>query len=642
MLRVPPGYNPLDPSAGDSIIFDLYTYNRNGDVVSNDKVTITSAGGTQMINVFDEDGNEISVEFETKLNWVGGITPDRLRAGDQATFATTYAAQLVGRYGASDWPKIFQDDVRSNASLLLEVVSVDDASGSVEFQATANILRLDGTLDTQRGNITLDSNQLKLNSSSGDPLNLIGLDITLDLGLGSGPASRYYKAGDKLVYNISPEEDTGSGYGIPGITNIRVAGTQNPDWPSNWIEYGDNVTVDDTILNYALFDHVSGTVNFRNFYVDEKTGRVYNGSIVLTLGKPLGNVPVNTWLANFTACYVGQVAPGGAKLRDLDKFWDANGKFMLDLPQTLTVTQGLGGRASIVLYADDTLEDVAKKLNGVIGDDLGQGEGIAVGSGVNGPFVSFVNREDALTSESVRGTFVIRSAVAGAGGKLTFSGDEDIIKALSLNTIQREEENTFTIGVTDAHSGMLLESGVKIAGNKLLGMLGSNVDVVFDPMANLDTSWNNLTRSFVFTRGVTAYRTTLHLADNTATLQIGANEGEEMTLHIGDMSASSLGVSNLVITDRESAARSITRADNAIVKVSKQRAKLGAYQNRLEHTVTNLTATAANTVASESRIRDADMTNEMVNFTKLNILSQVENLIAAQANRMSSNILSLL
>jgi flagellin len=134
----------------------------------------------------------------------------------------------------------------------------------------------------------------------------------------------------------------------------------------------------------------------------------------------------------------------------------------------------------------------------------------------------------------------------------------------------------------------------------------------------------------------------IHLADNTTTLQIGANEGEEMMLHIGDMSASSLGVSNLVVTDRDSSARSVTRVDNAIAKVSKQRAKLGAYQNRLEHTVTNLATISTNTSASESRIRDADMTSEMVDFTKLNILSQAGNSMLAQANQMPQNILSLL
>jgi flagellin len=96
-----------------------------------------------------------------------------------------------------------------------------------------------------------------------------------------------------------------------------------------------------------------------------------------------------------------------------------------------------------------------------------------------------------------------------------------------------------------------------------------------------------------------------------------------------------------VVTDRESAARAITKTDGAIAKASAQRAKLGAYQNRLEHTTANLTTAADNTAASESRIRDADMSDEMMIFTKLNILSQVGSSIAVQANQMPFNILSL-
>ncbi|MDR1132701.1 MAG: hypothetical protein LBL05_00980, partial [Synergistaceae bacterium] len=123
MLRVRPDYDP-SIATGNSITFDLYTYNRHGDVIGVSEVTITEGGETQKVTIFDADANEIEVDFKTQLNWDGPITPARLRAGDQATFAARYAAPLVGRYDAGDSPMVFQDDVQSNASLLLEVVSV--------------------------------------------------------------------------------------------------------------------------------------------------------------------------------------------------------------------------------------------------------------------------------------------------------------------------------------------------------------------------------------------------------------------------------------------------------------------------------------------------------------------------------------
>ena len=124
--------------------------------------------------------------------------------------------------------------------------------------------------------------------------------------------------------------------------------------------------------------------------------------------------------------------------------------------------------------------------------------------------------------------------------------------------------------------------------------------------------------------------------------QIGANEGEDMGINIGDMRAHALGLNEVLVTDRESAARSITVIDNAIDKVSTQRAKLGAYQNRLEHTINNLTVAGENLTAAESRIRDTDMAKEMMNFTKLNIMLQAGNAMLAQANQLPQNVLSLI
>jgi flagellin len=115
-----------------------------------------------------------------------------------------------------------------------------------------------------------------------------------------------------------------------------------------------------------------------------------------------------------------------------------------------------------------------------------------------------------------------------------------------------------------------------------------------------------------------------------------------MGIDMGDMGAIALGVQNIIVTDRESAARAITIVDTAIGRVSTQRAKLGAYQNRLEHTISNLTTAATNTTAAESRIRDLDMAKEMMEFTKLNILSQAGSSMLAQANQLPQNVLSLL
>ena len=125
-------------------------------------------------------------------------------------------------------------------------------------------------------------------------------------------------------------------------------------------------------------------------------------------------------------------------------------------------------------------------------------------------------------------------------------------------------------------------------------------------------------------------------------IQIGANEGEDMGINIGDMRSEALGLNGILVTNRESAARSITIIDNAIDRVSLQRARLGAYQNRLEHTISNLTVAGENLTAAESRIRDTDMAKEMMNFTRLSIMLQAGTSMLAQANMLPQSVLGLL
>ena len=149
-------------------------------------------------------------------------------------------------------------------------------------------------------------------------------------------------------------------------------------------------------------------------------------------------------------------------------------------------------------------------------------------------------------------------------------------------------------------------------------------------------------KRYDFTRADETYSTFVHLSDNTAILQTGANEKENFYVQFADVSASALGLDGLLVISKETAKRSVTILDNAIRGVSKQRATLGAYINRLEHSIANITIAATNLTASESRIRDADMSREMMKFTKLNILSQAGTSMLAQANQSPQNILSLL
>ena len=140
--------------------------------------------------------------------------------------------------------------------------------------------------------------------------------------------------------------------------------------------------------------------------------------------------------------------------------------------------------------------------------------------------------------------------------------------------------------------------------------------------------------------------------ENTVTasmwFHIGANMDQRTQVYIGTMSSMALGLRNvgdesiMTLASPDEANRAIGTLDEALKKINKQRADLGAYQNRLEMTVKGLDIGAENLQASESRIRDTDMANEMVEFTKDQVLSQAGTAMLAQANQSSQNVLSLL
>ncbi|MCD3332089.1 flagellin [Clostridium botulinum] len=153
--------------------------------------------------------------------------------------------------------------------------------------------------------------------------------------------------------------------------------------------------------------------------------------------------------------------------------------------------------------------------------------------------------------------------------------------------------------------------------------------------------------------------------DGKVNLQVGANENQSMTIDMKDMRANALGITGkgdnftknntvtdgtsdkvaekaLDVTSHANAEKAITAFDKAINAVSDQRSQLGAFQNRLEHTINNLGTSSENLQAAESRVRDVDMAKEMMNFSKNNILAQAAQAMLAQANQQPQGVLQLL
>jgi flagellin len=195
--------------------------------------------------------------------------------------------------------------------------------------------------------------------------------------------------------------------------------------------------------------------------------------------------------------------------------------------------------------------------------------------------------------------------------------------------------NTWSYAITTESSGATAAAATfSAAATAAAVTIGAGVAV------SVDASAIKLGDSFTFVA---------RKAENTAAtttssmiFQIGSNSNQTINVGISSMNSTDLHINKVDISTQERATAAISTIDEAIKNVSAERSKLGAIQNRLEHTINNLGTASENLSAAESRIRDVDMAKEMMEFTKMNILSQAATAMLAQANQQPQSVLQLL
>lgn len=187
------------------------------------------------------------------------------------------------------------------------------------------------------------------------------------------------------------------------------------------------------------------------------------------------------------------------------------------------------------------------------------------------------------------------------------------------------------VGKENLNNQAAITSMVSLSGNTVIGNAAANSSFF------LQTGFSEGT-----TKGTGDKNFRLHVVDSTPQFQIGADQGQSMKVAMADMTSKALGVNNLDFTSVEGAQKALGRLNKAIDSVSAERSKLGAYQNRLEYAVNNLRSTHTNLSAAESRIRDADIAQEMIEFTRNQIVSQSGTAMLAQANLIPQGVLQLL
>ncbi|CUN20092.1 Putative flagellin yvzB [Agathobacter rectalis] len=372
---------------------------------------------------------------------------------------------------------------------------------------------------------------------------------------------------------------------------------------------------------------------------------------------------------NTTTTIVAKVTTAtatGATWAAGDKFKDADGTEWTIAATTdetahnvkaTDIAKYLKDGCTIVLNADNN------KLDGVaVVDDLGKNEvSIADATGITalqngikaGDTVTVGGTTKTVTAETPKTYDEIKTAVAGgvagttkisigskeytldkttdaAAGKIT---QDDFLALIKDGDKVKVGTNTYTAIIKSSDDDSIT---LEDAYSKMAKELETASSIGADTAATVKNNGNG---TFDITKGTVDVKEALSF-----NLHVGADADStnKITVDIDSMSSAGLGIKGIKADTEQDATYAIDAIADAISQVSSQRSALGAIQNRLEHTINNLDNVVENTTSAESRIRDTDMAEEMVNYSKNNILAQAGQSMLAQANQSNQGVLSLL
>ena len=216
-----------------------------------------------------------------------------------------------------------------------------------------------------------------------------------------------------------------------------------------------------------------------------------------------------------------------------------------------------------------------------------------------------------------------------------------------INGINQSMQNAQdAISMLNTAEGALNETGAILQRMRTLTVQGSSDTLAASDRANIKLELDQLSSELDRISTNTEFnKTTLLNGGSIQTglnIQIGANAGQGMTVTINKMDSTCLSVNAIAVSSATTACTSLGSIDAAIASVSTERAKIGAYVNRLEHTIANLGVSSENLQAAESRIRDLDMAQEVSIMTRNQILTQSGTAMLSQANQAPQSVLSLL
>ena len=493
--------------------------------------------------------------------------------------------------------------------------NVDGASSKVKLNA--HDAGLAGKLtDNGNGTATFKADTLAV----GDKVKIAGKEYTIG---NSAKSSDYAKKGDAAVKPIAAGDSVTSGNTTTSIVK-KITTTDATDTGAGKIGAAANTT-GKWVANDTIVD-ANG---------DKWT---YSTTLDTTNNAITGGTAAGFYKTNSDGTYTTKaVANTTDLLKAGAKITTASTDTTLQKLNGLEVVDDLGKNE--VSIADDT---AIKALQ----DGIKAGDTVTVGGTTKTVTAETPKTYDeikALTGLDNKGTNVKIGSKSYTIGTSTDEAAGTITKDDFLASIKDGDKVTVGNAATDVYTAIIKSSDddsitLEDAYSKMAKELETASSIGADTAATVKNNGNG---TFDITKGTVEVKDALAFS-----LHVGADADmtNKINVNIDSMSAAGLGIKGINISDDNgaSATYAIDAITDAISKVSAQRSSLGAVQNRLEHTINNLDNVSENTSSAESRIRDTDMAEEMVNYSKNNILAQAGQSMLAQANQSNQGVLSLL
>lgn len=458
-----------------------------------------------------------------------------------------------------------------------------------------------------------------------------GFNLAFDIPMLDGATE--VKGGDKFLFNVSDFKGTANGDDLLGQGGgaLQVSGN-GVTGPTIVYSNPNSLTKEDNQNGIEETNDV--TVHIVS--LDPKNGYVSQGEMTLGFEEKVGGeTQAGTTTINLRG--EGQAATSTTKLSELANFVDENGVELFANTQELTI-YGNNSKVTIYLEGDDTLQDFVDKLTTAITKDLGMGSGLTE---VDKRLVNF-NEVEGVGFGVVPGTMILQSALTGKTGELSFTGNQKLMDALGLETVQESSQNLQTITAKDNLTGVVM--GERVTSNSRVTDVIPGLDLIVDSRTGVDAVWNEGTGKIDFTPSnrLENKNLNIHVVDARTEIQVGTEKGEKLDVSLPALDTIALGIGNTNINTQDDAQRAITEIDNALTKVVSVRAKIGANINRLESTMNTLATAEENTVSSESRIRDTNIAKETTAMTAAQVAYQANISLLAQANQIPAIAMQLL